>query len=165
MHYAHPTTTLPVSEYERLQRLMLTMIGSRSSLAEVLRRKLGAATAVTTDDGDRDIALSGTRVLFRIDGEWAADQILSWTSPRRTDAAHLWLLLPRGLALLGLRAGQSISYRTQDHRTEFLEIEQVLPGCPVAAAGSKRTFPDVAVVAATSSGLTSDVGGGYHASR
>ena len=125
MHFAHPPSILPSSEYDRLQRLMLTMIGSRSALATVLRRKLGATTTVTSEDLDRNIALHGASVRFRVDGQPAPERTLSWQSPKRLDGAHLSLLSPRGLALLGLSAGQSISYRTEENRTEFLEVEHI----------------------------------------
>ena len=125
MQFAHPPTTLPSNEYDRLQRLMLTMIGSRSTLASMLRRKLGAVEPVSADEVDRNIALSGTRVRFHIDAMETQERLLTWQPSTHSDTVHLSLLSPRGLALLGLSPGQSVSYRTDDDRTEFLEVDHV----------------------------------------
>ena len=125
MHLAHPPTLLPSSEYLRLQRLMLTMIGSRTAFASVLRRKLGAAVPRPPSPLLPDRAVSGALVRFRINGLPSQERMLTWQPPKRGDAVNLSLLSCRGLALLGLSRGDSVSYRTERNRTEFLEVEDV----------------------------------------
>jgi hypothetical protein len=126
MQFAHPPIHLPSEEYARLQRLMLTMIGDRSALAAILRRKLGSAQSIPAQRAARDVALSGVYIRFRIDAQRLQQRILTWQPPRRDDKVHLSLLSPRGLALLGLTPGQLVSYRTETGRTEFLRLEQIL---------------------------------------
>lgn len=121
----HKSIALPAAEYERLQRLMLTMIGSRSVLASVLRRKLGSARPTRSFAADRKFATSGIVVSFRVDREHHEHRILSWEPPRQRDTVHLSLLSPRGLALLGLGPGEAIAYRTASGRTEYLEVDRV----------------------------------------
>jgi regulator of nucleoside diphosphate kinase len=125
MQFAHPQIFLPLNEYRRLQRLMHTMIGGKTAFASVLRRKLGSARSVLPSAAARDVAMSGVRVRFRIDRRGSQDRILTWRPPQRDDRAHLSLLSPRGLALLGLSPGESIFYRTAEDRTELLEVEEV----------------------------------------
>lgn len=103
---------------------MLTMIGRRTTLASVLRRKLGSA-ASTQSSATRDVATSGMRVRFRVNRQHAEERILSWEPQKHADDVHLSLLSPRGLALLGLGAGETIAYRKASGRTEFFEIEEV----------------------------------------
>jgi transcription elongation GreA/GreB family factor len=69
--------------------------------------------------------MSGSHVHFRVDGRRSHDRILTWQPPQRGDTVHLSLLSPRGLALLGLAAGDSVAYRTDRARTEFLEVDEV----------------------------------------
>ena len=123
--HRYKSLSLPSSEYGRLQHLMLTMIGSRTVLASVLRRKLGSARPVSASDVAADIAVSGRRVRFRIDGQHSQEGLLTWKPPRRGDTVNLSLRSPRGLALLGLGPGATVSYTTQGGRTEFLEVENV----------------------------------------
>jgi hypothetical protein len=148
-HHAQKSIVLPVTEYARLQQLMLTMIGSRSALASMLRRKLGSARAVSAAIAG-DVAVSGMRVRYRIDGQRVEERILTWQAPRRAGAGQLSLLSPRGLALLGLCPGESVTYRTERDRTEFLEVEAVsaaeLPRTLRVADKPQRDVLDIASV-------------------
>ena len=63
MQNSYKSMNLPSAEYVRLQQLMLTMIGSRTALASILRRKLSAAAPVSSTVGS-DVALSGRQVDF-----------------------------------------------------------------------------------------------------
>jgi hypothetical protein len=127
LHYYSTSIVLPVEEYARLQRLMLTMIGGRSALASILRRKLGAATPVSSALRP-DVAVSGREVHFKVDGEQLRSGVLTWAAPKRGDTAALSLLTPRGLALLGLCPGETTAYVTRSGRTEHLELDHVAEG-------------------------------------
>ena len=149
MQFAHPPTFLPSSEYRRLQRLMLTMIGRRTALASVLRRKLGSAGSTRSSTATRDVATSGMRVRFRVDGQHPEERILSWEPPKHGDTVHLSLLSPRGLALLGLGPGETIAYRTATGKTEFLAVERAFAAetrkpSPTTATSPLRDILDVA---------------------
>jgi hypothetical protein len=134
---------------------MLTMIGSRSPFAAILRRKLGAARAVAPLPFPPDVALSGTRVRFHIDGECSDDRVLTWRTPLSGDDANLSLHTHRGLALLGLSPGETVFYRTADHRTEFLEVAEVVRvenGRTREAAALSKPAPVYPVVSGNISG-------------
>jgi len=126
MHDDH-ATILSSADYARLQGLMCTLIGSRTALAGLLRRKLGSAVVMLPSDAGPDLAMSGRRVRFTIDGASTGERVLTWDPPKRNTAAYLSLQQPRGLALLGLSIGQSISYETDTGRREFLEVDYVFP--------------------------------------
>jgi regulator of nucleoside diphosphate kinase len=125
MHDSSHATPLPWVEYRRLQRLMLTMIGGRSAFAAILRRKLGSTSPALPPSVSQDIAVSGGRVQFKVDGKEADERTLTWRHDERDDARSLSLLSPRGLALLGLSPGSRISYQTEGGRTEHLEVDRV----------------------------------------
>ena len=140
MQFANPPTFLPSSEYRRLQRLMLTMIGRRTALASILRRKLGAAKSARASAA-REVPTSGMRVHFRVDGQREEERILSWEPPEHGDTVHLSLLSPRGLALLGLAPGETIAYRMATGRTEFLEVGKVFAAEPRRSSPTSATSP------------------------
>ena len=123
--YDHHPTILSSNDYARLQGLMCTLIGSPTPLAALLRRKLGSAVIMLPSDAGPDLATSGRRVRFTIDGNQAAEQALVWERPARGGDSELWLRSPRGLALLGLRIGDSVSYQADNGRTEHLTVEFV----------------------------------------
>lgn len=138
MQNSYNSIALPSVEYDQLQNLMLTLVGSRTALASILRRKLGSAGRATSRVSP-DVAISGRRVDFRIDGQQSEVRVLSWQPQKRGYPAHLSLLSPRGLALLGLNPGQSISYRTPEGRMEFLEVERVAEVDPPAKTRANET--------------------------
>lgn len=140
MQNIYKSIALPSIEYVRLQQLMLTMIGSRTAFASLLRRKLGSAGPVSPSAVAADVAVSGRHVHFRIDGQHSEARVLTWQSQRVGDSTNLSLLSSRGLALLGLGPGESVSYSTDSGRTEFLELELVTDGEDHAAERKvKRT--------------------------
>ncbi len=123
----HPVAVLSATDYARLQGLMCTLTGSRTPLADLLRRKLEAPVVMLPSDAGPDLVRSGSKVRFRIDGERVQERRLVWEPPVMGDTSTLSLQLPRGLALLGLSIGQAISYAAYKDRTEHLEVEYVLP--------------------------------------
>lgn len=126
MHAHHPTI-LSTEDHDRLQAMMCTVIGARTPLAALLRRKLGSAVVMHAGDIPPDVVTSGSLVRFQADGGPLLERRLLWQEQRRGGSRNLSLHLPRGLALLGLGIGQSIAYRTNGHRTERLEVDYVVP--------------------------------------
>jgi regulator of nucleoside diphosphate kinase len=142
----HDVTILSSNDYARLQGLMWTMIGSRARLATLLRRKLGSARIMLPSNVGPDLVSSGRRVRFRIDDRRSDERTLVWQPQVPGDMSSLSLQLPRGLALLGLTVGQSIAYRTDSDRMEFLEVESVLPEDNVSGELPKRALYAPAVL-------------------
>lgn len=123
MQINHPTT-LTFDDHTRLDRLMCTLTGSRSPLAAMVRRKLETAVIIHSLDPDEDLVTSGRKVRYSIDGAKEAERILSWDRPIVGDESTICIQELRGLALLGLRAGQSISM-SGDGGIETIEVEKV----------------------------------------
>lgn len=126
MHDHHPTI-LSSADHARLQGLMCTMIGRRTPLASLLRRKLGSAVIMPPPDAaPDDLVTSGRSVRFSINESDHDERKLAWHASKRADPSLLSLQEPRGLALLGLRVGQSIAYGIESDQTEFLTVQLVL---------------------------------------
>jgi hypothetical protein len=137
MHDYHPTI-LSADEYDRLQAMMCTMIGARTPLASLLRLKLGSAKVMPITEIGPDVVTSGRRVRFK-DGRYKLDERTLLWSPVSGDDDWLLLSTTRGLSLLGLQTGQSISYLTDRRRTEFIRVEYVFPEDDEAADTVART--------------------------
>lgn len=126
MHDHHPTI-LSTRDHDRLQAMMCGMIGARTPLASLVRHKLGSAVVMLPSDIAPDVVAPGRRVRFTIDGCRTKERTLTWEPQVRGDTFNISLQVARGLALLGLSAGASISYRTATRRIEFIEIDHVFP--------------------------------------
>jgi hypothetical protein len=150
MQFSHPATSLSSTDYARLQQLMLTMIGSRTVLAALLRRKLGSSVPAPSLNLAADRAVSGKRVRFSVDGGPEEERVLTWQPPKPGDLTTLSLLSPRGLAMMGLRPGEFLVYRTESDRAEFIRVESVSSEeandfhAPVAAAPQRHRAAKVA---------------------
>jgi hypothetical protein len=123
----HQPTILSTRDHDRLQAMMCVMIGARTPLASLVRHKLGSAIVMLPSDIAPDVVAPGRRIRFTIDGYRTKERTLKWESQVRGDRWNLSLQGARGLALLGLSVGASISYRTATRRTEFIEIDHVFP--------------------------------------
>lgn len=126
MHDHHPTI-ISTRDHDRLQALMCGLIGARTPLAGLVRHKLGSAVVMLPNDIGSDVVASGRRVRFTIDGYQTKERWLTWQPPVRGDRWNGSLRAARGLALLGLSVGASISYRAASRRTEFIQIDYVFP--------------------------------------
>lgn len=123
MQINHPTT-LTLDDHAQLERLMYTLIGSTAGLATVVRRKLETAVIILPKDAASDLVTSGRRVRYSVNGDRAEEHVLSWDNGPISDVSHISLRDSRGLALLGLRAGQSISLPVEGG-TMIFKVESV----------------------------------------
>lgn len=124
MQHHHPTI-VSTQDYYRLQALMCSTIGLRTPIVQLVRHKLRSAVVMLPSDISPDVVTAGRRVRFTIDGYRSDVRALTWETPDRGVHSDLSLLVPRGLALLGLVVGQAISYTSPTRRTEFIEIDAV----------------------------------------
>jgi hypothetical protein len=130
----HQPTIVSTDDFDRLQALMCTLIGASTPLASMLRHKLESAVVMLPGDIGPDVAAPGRRVHFTIDGYRTEERTLSWDPPAKREDKVLSLMSVRGLSLLGLRAGQSVSYVTSTRRPELIELALV-DGGPEPEAG------------------------------
>ena len=121
---SHRPTLLTPDDYELLQQLMSTLIGSRSAVAAILREKLSVASVMSPGDVHTDVATVGSTVHYRV-GEAAGPAAKLVRGPTRPASGTLSVLDPHGLALLGLRTGQSITIPGGNGYSETLVIEAV----------------------------------------
>ncbi len=121
-----PDIILASSEHRLLLRLAMGGTGHTADDADDLLYELERATVVPDQFLPSDTVRMGSTVSFRTaEGEQKAVELVL---PIDADIAEgkISVLTPIGTALLGLRTGQSISWRTRGGRRQALTVLQVL---------------------------------------
>jgi len=104
------------------------------ALLRLLRTKLATATVVSQDDVDRLVATINSRVEYAVDGGPTNNRILIHGQERAVPGLTLPITTLRGLALLGLRAVDSIVVERPDGMRE----EVCLRGVAYQPEAAKR---------------------------
>jgi len=120
-----PEIILASSEHRLLLRLAMGGTGHTADDADDLLYELERATVVPDQFLPSDTVRMGSTVSFRTaEGEQKSVELVL---PIDADIAEgkISVLTPIGTALLGLRTGQSISWRTRDGRRQALTVLQV----------------------------------------
>jgi regulator of nucleoside diphosphate kinase len=120
------TTALYLTELDvtRLERIA-SRAGS-AQLEDMLDSLLARATIVAPEEIPTDVVTMNTRVVCFLPGEQLArNWTLVYPDAADFDAGRLSVLSPVGQALLGARAGQTVSYRLPDGREQNVTVDQV----------------------------------------
>jgi regulator of nucleoside diphosphate kinase len=94
-------------------------------LIRLLRRKLSTAIVVLPEDIAPHIATIDSRVEYRIDGGRTECCVLVHGEGNSSRGLALPISMLRGLALLGLSEGNSISIERLDGRVETVSLEKI----------------------------------------
>jgi regulator of nucleoside diphosphate kinase len=122
-----PAIVMTRSDHERLTRLADSIAHSNEQAAEELYAELDRARIVPDDRIGADVVRMGSTLRFTTTtGE---DRRVTLSFPDKADIAEgrISILSPIGTALIGLKAGQSIEWRTRDDRVSRLTVEEVEP--------------------------------------
>lgn len=125
-----PDIIMGESEYEKLSELAEAAVRRAPEVANALLLELERATVVDALKLPPDVVRLGSRVTYRPDG--GEEQRVSLVLPAAADisAGKVSVLTPIGTALIGLSAGQTISWAGRDgqpHRLQVLAVEQPAP--------------------------------------
>lgn len=124
-----PPITLATSDHNQLARLAIAGTGHSADAADDLLYELDRAQIVADPDVPSDVVRMGSRVRFRT-GRDERQVILTYPADADIATRRVSVLTPVGTALIGLRAGQSITFRTRDGRPQMLTVLAVLPPAP-----------------------------------
>jgi regulator of nucleoside diphosphate kinase len=149
-----PDITVNEADLSNLECLLSIHATHRSwKSVEFLVRELMRATIV---DGSRiasDVVTMGSRVEYREEGRDSSQVVtLSYPGQRESVDDAISVLTPTGTALLGLAAGQSISYAGPDGRSITVTVMRVMyqPEANKRARLAQTPRPTPASVLATS---------------
>jgi regulator of nucleoside diphosphate kinase len=121
-----PNITLSQGDHQKLSILALTGIGHDPDVADDLLHELDRASIVADTVLPSDVVRMGSRVRFRT-GRDERRVRLVYPGEADISSSRISVLTPVGAALIGLRAGQSITFRTRDGRPQMLTVLHVLP--------------------------------------
>jgi regulator of nucleoside diphosphate kinase len=148
----HDACILTTKDFTILEVMLDRCLGRDDPMRALLRRKIESATVVFRDDVSPDVATLSSRVTFRVDGREPDTRVIS--HDRMTSPIGLFLPItnPRGLALLGLSAGQEFRLTRPDGSEECVLLDAVLYQ-PEAARREKEAMARLETPAARRSML------------
>ena len=127
MTATNPTaTTLYLTELDvtRLER-MASRPGT-AHMADMLDELLARAAIVTPQEIPTDVVTMNSRLVCALQGDPAPRQwTLVYPDEADFEAGRLSVLSPVGQALLGARAGQTVSYRMPDGREQHVTVTEI----------------------------------------
>lgn len=122
-----PAIVMSQTDHEKLTRLADSIAHSNEEAAEELYAELDRARVVADDRVPDGVVRMGSTLRFSTaSGE---DRRVTLSFPDKADiaAGRVSILSRIGTALIGLKAGQSIEWRTLDDRIQRLTVEEVEP--------------------------------------
>ena len=121
-----PSITIARSEHSQLSLLAMAGTGHSADAADDLVYELDRAQIVADPAVPPDVVRMGSRVRFRT-GRDQRDVTLTYPVDADIAERRISILTPVGTALIGLRAGQSITFRTRDGKPQMLTVISVWP--------------------------------------
>jgi regulator of nucleoside diphosphate kinase len=121
-----PQITLGRNEHHRLTVLALAGTGHSPDEADSLLHELERADLVADERVPRDIVRMGSVVFYRTTSGDRRSVELAFPKDADIGAGRISIMTPVGIALIGLRVGQSITWLTRDGRKEVLTVLGVI---------------------------------------
>jgi len=120
-----PDIVISHNEHQTLLRLAMAGTGHTSDDSDELLNELDRAIIVPNGFVPADVVRMGSTVAFRTSEETRTVQLVF---PKDANIAEgkISVLTPIGTALIGLRAGQSITWRTRNAKKHALTVLRVV---------------------------------------
>lgn len=122
---AHASCRLTFRDWAIL-RAMLDRRPAGDPLTPLLRRKLAACAVVAGEELSPEIVTLDSRIVFTVDDGPADTRILVRAETAGSVGLSIPVTTPRGLALLGLRKGETGLVEREDGSMEAVRVEDVL---------------------------------------
>jgi regulator of nucleoside diphosphate kinase len=126
LRHLTPRLTLSAEDFGRLSALVQTTMSTAPDLAEVLAGELDRAHVLAAGRRPQDIVSMNSEVEFHDDGSERV-QRMTLVYPADADVSknRLSVLTPVGAALIGVRAGESITWETPSGQLRKLTVLSV----------------------------------------
>jgi regulator of nucleoside diphosphate kinase len=117
-----PEIIIDRDEHRRLTVLALAGSDHSSEESDWLLYELERARLVPPGDLPDDVVRMGSRVRFRTNAGQSRAVVLVYPNNADISADRISIMTPIGVALIGLRTGQSITWLTRDGRKQVLTV-------------------------------------------
>jgi regulator of nucleoside diphosphate kinase len=118
----NPEILLGQADHRQLTVLAMAGLGHTPDQADQLLYELERAHVVDSHALPDDIVRMGSRVTYRTDSGHTQSVELVYPVDADISAGRISVLTPVGTALIGLRQGQSITWRDRAHRRHMLTV-------------------------------------------
>jgi len=132
---------LTPKDYSILETLLEHCTDHDQAYRHLLRLKLLAARVISPDTVPPQLATINSRVDFAVDGGPADNRILIHGKDNALPGLTLPITTLRGLALLGLSAGETVAIERPDGRREELRLNEVSHQPEVSRASLYQPSP------------------------
>lgn len=123
--FSTPRCCVTTKDFTILENMIRRTPPYSEGILRLLRRKLATATIVLPEDVAPRVATLNSRVEYRIDGGRTECCVLVHGEDNASRGLTLPISTLRGLALLGLATGDSVSIERPDGRIETVFLETV----------------------------------------
>lgn len=120
-----PSIVLGAADHAKLSALAMGGSGHGADAADELLYELERARVLPDAKLPDDAVAMGSRVAYHSEGSSDREVTLVYPADADIAAGKISVLTPVGTALIGLRKGQSIAWRTRDGRTQHLTVLRV----------------------------------------
>lgn len=120
-----PAITLGAADFSRLDQLASVAEYKLPEVATFLGKELERAHVVPAREVAADVVTMGSRVVFEDDAGEKHDVILVYPEEADMEKHRMSVLTPVGAALIGLKVGQSIHWRTRNDEDRILKVLKV----------------------------------------
>lgn len=117
---------LTTKDFAIVKTMLDRLAWSGGPLVDLLRRKLASAQVVFSNDADADVVTLNSRVVFSVDGGSPHTRVVTQGPMEGMVGLTIPITVPRGLALLGLRKGQSIAIECGRGAAETIRVDDIL---------------------------------------
>jgi regulator of nucleoside diphosphate kinase len=117
---------LTTKDYTILEVMQERLPACGDAFSAILQRKISSAVVMFREDIPATVVTLSTRVAYRVNDGPTETRIIAHNEMRGLVGMLLPITNPRGLALLGLAEGQSMSIPTTDGGVETLTVHEVV---------------------------------------
>ncbi|MBC7282537.1 nucleoside diphosphate kinase regulator [Hoeflea sp.] len=129
-----PRITLCEGDYNRLSNIAAAFARRSPEIAASLGAEIDRARIVSDTSLDNAIVRMGSGVTYSVDGNQEKTVTLVYPADADIDAGRISITTPVGTALIGLKAGHSISFAARTGKIHDLTVVQVMQARQPAAA-------------------------------
>ncbi|MCY0096238.1 nucleoside diphosphate kinase regulator [Hoeflea ulvae] len=122
-----PRITISEGDYERLGNLVTAYEKRGLEIAASLAEELDRARIVSDTSIAAGIVRMGSTVSYVIDGDHGKKVVLVYPADANIEEGRIAITTPVGTALIGLKAGQSISFAARNGQIHDLTVTEVSP--------------------------------------
>jgi len=122
-----PDIMLSAADHRQLNSLAMAGLERMPDLSDYLLSELERAQIVDDAEVPADIVRMGSSVRYRTDADQEQQVTLVYPVDADIAAGRISVMTPVGTALIGLRVGQSITWRDRANKRHMLTVLSVSP--------------------------------------